>query len=42
MTARVRSVSAASTVARVTQNVSGSTSQKTGFAPMLAAASTLA
>ena len=41
-TALVRGVSAALTVSGVTQNVSGSTSQKTGFAPVGGTASALA
>ena len=42
MTALVRGVSAACTVSAVTQNVSGSTSQKTGRAPVGGIASALA
>jgi len=40
--ALVRGVKAASTVSRVTQKVSGSTSQKTGVAPALTVASAVA
>ena len=42
ITALVRGVIAACTVSRVTQNVSGSTSQKTGRAPVGGIASALA
>src|SRR4051794_34762162 len=42
ITALVREVSAARTVSAVTQNVSGSTSQKTGVAPVAGIASALA
>ena len=41
-TARVAGVSARSTVSAVTQNVSGSTSQNTGRAPVCGIASALA
>src|SRR5829696_2926194 len=40
--ARVRSVSARSTVSRVTQKLAGSTSQNTGLAPIAATASAVA